>query len=130
MSELWEQQAEEPHRAFAAFVIYRDLPGPERSLPNAYRKGTGAPTKLKVSSQWRTWAERYHWEERARAYDRHLDYLRRHTMEQEVVKAQAEHARTLEISSLQTLQATASLAYVNITDIVEWDKEGGLRIKD
>src|ERR1051325_10519812 len=72
MPTLWEQWEDEPHKAFAAFTIYRDLPAAQRSLPNAYRIGMADPSKKKISGQWRHWSERYHWTERALAYDRHL----------------------------------------------------------
>src|SRR4029077_16923878 len=88
MSTLWEQWEDEPHKAFAAFLIYRDLPASQRSLPNAYRAGTGDPTKEKVSGQWRRWAETYAWQTRAAAYDQHLDALRRAAAEKTITEVE------------------------------------------
>ncbi len=129
MGELWERQATESHKAFSAFVTYRDMLPAQRSLPVAYRLFMGDPTKAKVSGQWRSWAEKYQWLERVLAYDRYLDAIRRTATETVVAEIEAKRIRQIEISAKAALEETAALAYSNIADVLEWDEEGNVTIK-
>ena len=68
--DLWERQHMETAKAFAGFVAYRDI-GPERRVTTAgIAIGKSEPVM-------RRWAERWHWTHRARAWDNHLDAIRR-----------------------------------------------------
>src|SRR2546429_3005733 len=79
------EETPEPHesaRAFAAFCRYRDL-GPGRSVAaawNAYQATKGAKGTIDVvqqrsrpSGRWNFWSSKFHWVDRALAYDRKLD---------------------------------------------------------
>lgn len=69
---VWQLQEGEPTKAFKHFCVYRDL-GPARSLSKA-RQACGDDT---VSLRWlEQESSDYHWVERVRAYDRHLDNAR------------------------------------------------------
>ena len=70
----FERQEGESFRAFAAFVIYRELPPTERSLKRAYSEHNGKPSK--VPGFWSQWSVKHEWTERAAAYDAHLDKAR------------------------------------------------------
>lgn len=66
----WEIQPKESEKAFAAFCVYRDL-GPDRSLSQVSEN-------LQKSSRWiKEWSRIHDWVVRARAYDNHLDEVRR-----------------------------------------------------
>jgi hypothetical protein len=75
----WEQQPDENEKAYAAFLIYRDLPPTERTPGNAYALYRGWPGKFppgtpapRVSGPFHRWLKGFHWQERAAAWDRHL----------------------------------------------------------
>jgi hypothetical protein len=110
-------------------MIYRDLPASQRSLPNAYRLGTGDPTKEKVSGQWRRWADTYGWQVRAAAYDQHLDAVRRTAAETVIAEVEAQRVRQIEMSAQATLKEIASLAHSNIADVMTWDEQGNVTMK-
>ena len=62
----WERQNGEGEKAFAAFVIYRDM-GRERTV-------TAVAKQLSKSRQLvERWKERWNWQERVRAYDNELE---------------------------------------------------------
>ena len=66
----WEIRPNESEKAFAAFCIYRDL-GPDRSL-------SLVSVELQKSSRWiKEWSRTHEWVVRAKAYDNHLDEVRR-----------------------------------------------------
>lgn len=73
--EPWAQLDNEPGVAYAAFLIYRNL-GPQRSIVEAYRQYTGDAEHTQPSGRWNHYSRDYAWQERARAYDRHLDAAR------------------------------------------------------
>jgi hypothetical protein len=69
-----ERLPQESQRAYRAFCIYRDM-GPDRSLDQAWKRFRAAsgPTKDRGSARrpghWADWSQKYHWVERAEAYD-------------------------------------------------------------
>lgn len=65
MNQLWEQQAGETKKAFAAFCIYRDL-GDERSTQKV---ATQLSKSLPLIKRW---SSAYEWVNRVDAWDRHL----------------------------------------------------------
>lgn len=76
----WERLPAETARAYAAFVVYRDL-GPGRSLAVAYgawRRANGvAGDAAKAAGYWQEWSSTHGWVARAAAYDAHLDAEKR-----------------------------------------------------
>ena len=76
MPNLWDRQPGETPKAFAAFLLYRDLPAIDRSIVAAvaqHRKNGG---KASVRN-WETWASLYNWRERGLASDSDLASRRR-----------------------------------------------------
>jgi hypothetical protein len=94
--ELWDRLEPETDRAFEAFRTFLSLPSSDRTLVAAYRRFVGNPNASKVSDAWNEWARRYAWKERARAYDAHIDQIRRNAMEKAVEEEAAEQARQAE----------------------------------
>jgi hypothetical protein len=94
--ELWDRLEPETDRAFEAFRTFLSLPSSERTLVAAYRRFVGNPNASKVSDAWNEWARRYAWKERARAYDAHIDRIRRNAMEKAIEEEAAEQARQAE----------------------------------
>jgi hypothetical protein len=94
--ELWDRLEPETDRAFEAFRTFLSLPSGDRTLVAAYRRFVGNPNASKVSDAWNEWARRYAWKERARAYDAHIDQIRRNAMEKALEEEAAEQARQAE----------------------------------
>jgi len=83
---LWEMQPGESDTAFAAFVQYRDL-GASRSVKKA------ADMLQKSVGTLRRWSEGNMWVYRCRAYDAHLDDVKREKVEEEVAAMAARHTQ-------------------------------------
>ncbi len=80
MSDLpFERQQGESPKAFAAFVVYRDI-GPTRSQEEVSRR---LAKSRQVISRW---SARYNWVERARMYDRAIDAKARRQAEQKAAR--------------------------------------------
>lgn len=99
--EEYERQPGEPPRAWKAFVIYRDM-GEDRGVTKV-RDIAGGVYK---HSTLLTWAEKFRWVERARAWDNYVDRRRQAAF----LKEQEEMARR-QIKTGRTLQ-DVGLAYV------------------
>jgi hypothetical protein len=110
---IWEVQEGETANAFRCFIAYRDVPPSERSVLNAYiaysktdrdalrtsgvRDSTGL-RKPQAPTHWRDLCRWWHWVERAKAHDVHLDRQRRQRIEEarnRVADRLAEHALDL-----------------------------------
>ena len=73
---LWERRKGESAKAFAAFVVYRDM-GPERSIDQAwgrYQSGINS-VSTRAPGQWRMWCVDHEWVARAQAYADFLDRI-------------------------------------------------------
>jgi len=66
MPNLWDQQPKESSRAFAVFVVYRDL-GLRRSCNAVSTQLNKNPSSVLELSK------RHNWQERVRAWDAHVD---------------------------------------------------------
>src|ERR1043166_3761736 len=119
MAEVWEQQEGESDSAYAAFAIYRGTMAP-RQLAIAYRLWKKDP-KARTSGTWQKWALDFNWYERAGAYDKRLDAVRRDVTEKVVAEIQEQHVRQIEISALNTLKENAAIAHSRITDVMSWE---------
>ena len=72
----WERQSGETAKAYAAFLLYRDIPPLDRSVRAAvesFRKQGGKTSER----NWEHWASRYNWRERGLANDSDLASRRR-----------------------------------------------------
>ncbi len=91
-SKPWERQKGETHKAFAAFLVYRDL-GPDRTIKLAGKSiGRISDGYDRMSEDW---SAKYGWVARAASYDSHLDSIR--------VAEAARHAVTWERRRLAAL---------------------------
>lgn len=71
----WDQIAGETDKAYRAFMIYRNLPPEQRSIRAAWNEYS--PDKEdSVSSHFAIWASQNHWQERAQAWDNHLQGIK------------------------------------------------------
>lgn len=103
LSNEWDRQRGESPKAFAAFVIYRDLEG-NRSLQDV-------ANKLRCSrANIARWASKWQWYDRAREWDIHRDQLHQEGQIRERVRMGERVARegmalqALAIDALQRLQ--------------------------
>lgn len=75
----WSRRSAETHKAFAAFVAYRDI-GSDRSI----RKALIVAGKTPEKPWWfEEWSARHGWPSRAAAYDAHLDAIKVKAIEAE-----------------------------------------------
>ena len=88
---LWERQPGETAKAYAAFLLYRDLPAIDRSIVAAVEKHRYIGGKASVRN-WETWSSRYNWRERGLASDSDLAFRRRERMAKELEQAQDDAA--------------------------------------
>ena len=83
---LWERQSGETAKAYAAFLLYRDLPAVDRSVAAA-REGHKKDIKG-TFRQWSGWSMRNDWVNRAAEHDSDLASRRRERMAKEMERAQ------------------------------------------
>ena len=87
---LWERQPGETAKAYAAFLLYRDLPAIDRSVAAA-REGHKKDRKGTVR-QWNGWSTRNGWVSRAAEHDSDLASRRRERMAKELDRAKDDAA--------------------------------------
>ena len=83
----WERQPGETAKAYAAFLLYRDLPAVDRTIVAAVVEHRYIGGKASVRN-WETWASRYNWRNRAAEHDSDLASRRRERMAKELERAQ------------------------------------------
>lgn len=114
----WEVQDGETPRAFAAFVVYRDL-GPRRSLRKTarvfYELGDDdvPPTSPKLR-QLKTWSALYGWVGRAHAWDVHMDEETRWDQVEAVREMKKRHAT---VANMALAKAAERLRVANAQDL-------------
>lgn len=95
--ELWDRLDYESERAYEGFKCYLYLGAGSRSnMLEVYRLYTDNPQARSVSTHFYDWADENAWEDRARAYDRHLEQLRRRGAEKAIEKEAEKGAREAE----------------------------------
>ena len=91
-TEPWKRRKGEGSKAYEAFLRYRDM-GPGRSVRKAVGvQGVPKDGRRSYTHWWHKWSRRWHWRERAQAWDDHLHEL----AESERVESQL-HLRQQEI---------------------------------
>ncbi len=83
---LWERQPSETAKAYAAFLLYRDLPAIDRSVAAA-RDGQERDKKGTLR-QWNGWSMRNGWVNRAAEHDSDLASRRREHTAKEMERSQ------------------------------------------
>lgn len=106
----WERQPDESSKAFAAFVVYRDLGPSKRSLDAVGRRLADAPVKRKRGAHGTIldWSARYLWVNRASAWDAEQDRIGRQAQLdaiREMHRRHAEAAVSLLTKALDRLKA-------------------------
>ena len=81
----WERQSGETAKAYAAFLLYRDLPAIDRSV-RAAREGHKKDIKG-TFRQWSGWSMRNGWVNRAAEHDSDLASRRRERMAKELERS-------------------------------------------
>lgn len=122
MSDVWEKRRREGDRAYAAFVVYRNL-GTQRSLSKV------AQLVSKSVPLMKRWCARYHWARRAQAWDAHLcridEDTRRQVVkdacERHVLIAKAMQARLgAQLQHLQECEKGGELKPMGYSTIAQW----------
>ena len=107
--EPWERQPDEPNRWYARFERYR-LAGPRRSLlgaVNAELTANGRKIKAKVPGAWNRACARWHWRERAQAWDEQERHQARAARAKEVEEMNRRHiqeGQALQSKGIQVLK--------------------------
>lgn len=99
----WDRQSKEPAKWFALFERFR-LAGPKRSLLAIYneeRAGRGDPPAKTTPGEWNKNRKKWHWDERARAWDVYIIEEERRRDSEEREKART--SRKLTIRALTAL---------------------------
>ena len=78
---LWERQSGETAKAYAAFLLYRDLPAMDRSVAAAWGRKTGG-------KQGERWCTAHDWVNRAAEHDSDLASRRREHTAKELERSQ------------------------------------------
>jgi hypothetical protein len=113
----WGQQVDESAPAFAAFVTYRDLDPKERSIDAVVQKLHKSRTLIG------RWSGRWEWVRRIRAYDAHVDDIKRQARESAIAK-QSRHIMT----SAEVLEGISAHGDAAITDLM--NEEGRFDLVD
>ncbi len=103
----WERQKGESRKAFAAFVVYRDM-GESRSTEKVGKEG---------GKSWgliQRWCTRWHWVDRCASYDDYFDRQQRNAREQEIIEMNRRHVT---IARGLLARVTARLAKMNEEEI-------------
>jgi hypothetical protein len=102
---VWERQAAETAKAYAAFCVYRDLPAAQRS---AVRVASEIGRHMRLVERWRSG---HRWIERAAAFDQERDRRKREAMLEETAemgRRQAADAAAAQAAVMQVLAAFAA----------------------
>lgn len=98
--EAWERQKGETQKAFAAFVVYRDLPGFQRSFRHAVDRQHGLkPGQAGYRSRYNQlckWSSKYKWVDRCREWDSYKDRVSR---EEQIDQVRSMHTRQATIAA-------------------------------
>ena len=79
----WERQSGETAKAYAAFLLYRDLPAIDRSVAAAWGRKVGG-------KQWERWCTSHDWVNRAAEHDSDLASRRRERVAKELERSEDE----------------------------------------
>lgn len=88
MRQPWDRWTGEPSKAYAVFLVYRDL-GPSRSFSKVVAK-LGRPQSYR--GQLEKWSPKWRWVARAESYDAHLAEKATRAQEDAIVDMERRHA--------------------------------------
>ena len=107
----WARRKFESHKAYAAFLRYRDL-GVGRSVHKAAPVPAGQlpkTGKTKYNHWWRDWAAKWEWRVRAEAWDTHLFTVKQDAADKAVIESAIAEAEENEKQREQRLREARSL---------------------
>lgn len=124
----WERQVGEPPASYDKFCLYRDMPYENITLEKISGVRGGVPRGIKRERSLRLVAERYgkslaylghlsaryHWSDRAAAYDTEMERRRRLAHEEAIAKMDEAHAM---LGSQMVRKALARLLHIQEDDI-------------
>ena len=105
---IWDRQRGETDKAFAAWLLYRDLPAPRAVDLSATAAGAAISARRPT---WIGWARRFAWRERAAGWDAEVDRsVLDRTVNTRVERMEAwagvlDEARALVVQRLATMSA-------------------------
>jgi len=106
---IWERQPDETDKAWHAFLLYRELPGRERTYEEVTRRLQKRPGYGKVLAEW---AAKHGWRQRVNEYERHQ------LQEQQRIKLE-EYART----QREMMLVATSMWKLAAKDLMRWHKK-------
>lgn len=83
---MWDRLPDETDKAFAVFQVYLKG-GPNRQKIEVYRKVYGKPNAKCPAGYFSTWAKRFKWDERCKAWDDHLAQVEQSATEKAAANA-------------------------------------------
>lgn len=92
---IWERQKGERTKAYHLFTLYRDM-GPLRSLSKLHAKLTEETLKPIGERQIKEYSRKCGWNQRATAYDDHIERIMRLEEEEAIKQMTKRHAQTSE----------------------------------
>lgn len=126
--QAWDQLEGEGDRAYAGFIIFRDL-GARRTIVEAARLfyDAGKPkASASQSSRFMAWSAKYHWQDRAREYDKFLADAAveaRIKAITEMNERQAQYGRGLQAVAMNRIR-TLSPDDLTASEALRWVVEG------
>ena len=117
MKEPWERLTGESAKAYASFVLYRDM-GPERSLRKV---AEGGESTAKIR-QLEKWSVKWRWVDRAQAYDDEIDRQVRAKNEKTRKEMAERHAKMAVLGQGIVLEAFRQIKPEDLTpgQAVQW----------
>ena len=119
---LWERQPSETAKAYAAFLLYRDLPAIDRSV-SAARERHQRDTKGTLR-QWKGWSMRNGWVNRAAEHDSDLASRRREHTAKEMERSQDDAVVLIRAALAKVAERIQGM---NIEDLAVGQIPGALR---
>lgn len=117
----WDRQPDEPSKAFAGFVIYRDL-GPGRTLDAAFKASDPKRQDKVPHGGWTRWFSIHSWKARATAYDSELDRVRlakRREIVEDMVERHAKACQAGMFAALAALQEINRAIQAKTFDLID-----------
>lgn len=127
--ELWERLDNESSRAYEAFKVFLYMGPAERNVSGAWRIWAEAPDAKSAKPYFRDWSVDFAWQDRARAWDNHLQRLRETEIERAVkteAKKQATQVEKLRfrLNELMAIGSEKAMTYL------EEMEPSGMRMAD
>lgn len=111
----WDQQENEPDRAYAAFNIFKNI-GPTRSIDKAWRIFADEVDRDKpIPTYFRGYSTKHKWADRCRAWDSHILKLEDEAFEKEAhqIRKTEKKNRLEMLKVLRALSAKAANAVID-----------------